>query len=206
MTATGGTPGSESRRALERLIGFVNTNDVQASEDRLRGPDETRSWLVAEGFEAGELDHDDWATIFFREGVRAAAAANNGYGVDADAVAALRGAVDRLGFTVRVGADAGLEVASASPAGRALAPLVGALMAAQADGSWARVKACARDSCRWLFYDTTRNRSRTWCTNSTCGSREKAKRAYRRQLQRRTPDRSSTSNPDADPPTPDNPR
>ncbi len=194
MTATGGALGAGSGQALDRLIGFINTNDVQGSHDRLGGPEETRSWLVAEGFEVDELGHDDWAAIIsFREGVRAAAAANNGYGVDADAVAALRGAIDRLGFTVRVGADASLEVASASPAGHALAPLVGTLMAAQADGSWTRVKACARDSCRWLFYDTTRNRSRTWCTSTTCGSREKAKRAYRRQLQRGKPDRSSTS-------------
>ena len=100
---------------------------------------------------------------------------------------ALRGAIDRLGFTVQATADASLEVASTSPAGRALAPLVGTLMAAQADDSWARVKACARDSCRWLFYDTTRNHSRTWCTSTTCGSREKAKRYYRRQRQRGEP-------------------
>ena len=190
MTATG----DPARPALERLIDFVNTNDVQESQDRLRDPEQTRSWPVAEGVEVGELGHDDWAAIIgFREGVRAAAAANNGYGLDADAATALRGAIDRLGFTVRATAEAGLEVASTSPAGRALAPLVGALMAAQADGSWARVKACARDSCRWLFYDTTRNRSRTWCTSTTCGSREKAKRAYRRQRQRGKPDRSSTS-------------
>jgi predicted RNA-binding Zn ribbon-like protein len=195
MTATDDAPRAGSRQALERLIGFVNTNEPQESQDQLRGPEETRSWLLAEGFEVGKLGHDDWAAmIAFREGVRATAAANNGYAVDADAVAALRQAIDRLGFSVRVGADASLEVASPSPAGRALAPLVGALMAAQADGSWARVKACARDSCRWLFYDTTRNRSRTWCTNSTCGSREKAKRAYRRQLQRSKPDQSPTSN------------
>jgi predicted RNA-binding Zn ribbon-like protein len=190
MTAAGGP----ARPALERLIDFVNTNDVQASQDRLGDPEQARSWLVAEGFEAGRLGQDDWAAILgFREGVRAAAAANNGYDLDADAVAALQGAVDRLGFTVRATAGAGLEVASTSPAGRALAPLVGALLAAQADGSWARVKACARDSCRWLFYDTTRNHSRTWCTSTTCGSREKARRYYRRQLQRGTPNRSSTS-------------
>ena len=170
---------------LERLIELVNTNDVQASQDKLRGPEEARSWLAAEGFEVGEFGRDDWAAVLaFREGVRAAAAANNGYGVDADAVAALREAIDRLGFTVRATADAGLEITAASSTGQALAPLVGALMAAQADGSWARVKACARDSCRWLFYDTTRNHSRTWCTSTTCGSREKAKRAYRRQLQK----------------------
>lgn len=194
MTGTGGAPQAGSRQVLERLIGFVNTNEPQESQDQLRGPAETRRWLLAEGFEVGELGHDDWAAmISFREGVRAAAAANNGYGIDANAVTGLRGAIDQLRFTVRAGADASLEVVSASPAGRALSPLVGALMAAQANGSWARVKACARDSCRWLFFDTTRNRSRTWCTNSTCGSREKAKRAYRRQLQRGGPGRSSTS-------------
>jgi predicted RNA-binding Zn ribbon-like protein len=188
MTATEGTPRAGPSQALDRLIGFVNTNEPQASQDRLHGPEQTRSWLVAQGFAVGELDHDDWAAIIaFREGVRAAAAANNGYGLDADAVTALRGAIDRLGLTVGATADASLEVASTTPAGRALAPLVGALMAAQADGSWARVKACARDSCRWLFYDTTRNRSRTWCTSTTCGSREKAKRAYRRQLAKRQP-------------------
>jgi len=171
--------------ALERLIEFVNTNEPQLAQDQLRGPEETRSWLAARGLEVGKLNRDDWAaTIAFREGIRAAAAANNGYGVDADAVAALGRAVDRLGFIVRATADASLEVASATPAGRALAPLAGILMAAQADGSWSRVKACARDSCRWLFYDTTRNHSRTWCTSTTCGSREKARRAYRRQLQR----------------------
>jgi predicted RNA-binding Zn ribbon-like protein len=176
------------RPVLERLIGFVNTNEPQISQDLLRDPEQTRDWLVAEGFKVGQLNRDDWAaTIAFREGVRAAAAANNGYDLDPDAVTALRGAIDRLGFTVKATAGASLEVASNSPAGQALAPLVGTLMAAQADGSWPRVKACARDSCRWLFYDTTRNHSRTWCTSTTCGSREKAKRAYRRRRQRGEP-------------------
>ena len=183
MTGDASRPGPPP--ALERLIEFVNTNEPQVAHDLLRDPEQTRSWLIAEGFEVGELGHDDWAaTIAFREGVRAAAAANNGYGVDTDAVAALGQAIDRLGFTVRAGADANLAVASTTPAGRALAPLVGALMTAQADGSWTRVKACARDTCRWLFYDTTRNHSRTWCTSTTCGSREKARRAYRRQLRK----------------------
>ena len=186
MTATDDATRPGPGPALERLIGFVNTNEPQISQDLLRDPEQTRDWLMAEGFTVGQLNRDDWAaTIAFREGVRAAAAANNGYDLDADAVAAMRHAIDRLGFTVRATADASLEVAATTPAGRALAPLAGALMTAQADGSWTRVKACARDTCRWLFYDTTRNRSRTWCTSTTCGSREKAKRAYRRQLAER---------------------
>ncbi len=49
---------------------------------------------------------------------------------------------------------------------------------AMADGSWSRIKACRNDTCRWLFYDQSRNRSGTWCTMAICGSRMKA-RAYR---------------------------
>jgi predicted RNA-binding Zn ribbon-like protein len=187
MTASGDATRPGPGPALERLIDFVNTNEPQIAQDRLRDPEQTRNWLAAEGFEGSEeLSHDDWAAIIaFREGIRAGAAANNGYDLDPDAVAALHHAIGWLGFTVRAGADAHLEVAATTTAGRALAPLAGALMTAQADGSWTRVKACARDTCRWLFYDTTRNRSRTWCTSTTCGSREKAKRAYRRQLAKR---------------------
>lgn len=36
-------------------------------------------------------------------------------------------------------------------------------------------------SCGWLFYDTTRNRSRRWCDMADCGSRDKALRYYHRR-------------------------
>lgn len=36
-------------------------------------------------------------------------------------------------------------------------------------------------ACEWLFYDTSRNRSRQWCEMATCGSRHKALRYYHRQ-------------------------
>jgi predicted RNA-binding Zn ribbon-like protein len=35
-------------------------------------------------------------------------------------------------------------------------------------------------SCNWIFYDTTRNRSRKWCDMKDCGSRHKALRYYHR--------------------------
>ncbi|MTI89460.1 MAG: hypothetical protein FH748_16000 [Balneolaceae bacterium] len=35
-------------------------------------------------------------------------------------------------------------------------------------------------SCDWIFYDTTRNRSRKWCDMEDCGSRDKALRYYHR--------------------------
>lgn len=39
-----------------------------------------------------------------------------------------------------------------------------------------RVRQCDADHCGWLFLDLSRNRSRRWCTMSTCGNRAKASR------------------------------
>lgn len=44
-----------------------------------------------------------------------------------------------------------------------------------------RVQQCARDGCDWLFVDTSKNRSRRWCSMEACGSRVKARRYYRRK-------------------------
>jgi predicted RNA-binding Zn ribbon-like protein len=44
-----------------------------------------------------------------------------------------------------------------------------------------KVRECEASDCYWLFLDHSRNRSRRWCTMSSCGNREKARRHYRRQ-------------------------
>jgi predicted RNA-binding Zn ribbon-like protein len=44
-----------------------------------------------------------------------------------------------------------------------------------------RVKRCDGHHCSWLFLDTSRNRSRRWCSMEDCGNRAKARRYYRRQ-------------------------
>jgi predicted RNA-binding Zn ribbon-like protein len=44
-----------------------------------------------------------------------------------------------------------------------------------------RVGECADDrGCGYLFYDTSRNRSRRWCSMESCGNRAKAMRHYER--------------------------
>jgi predicted RNA-binding Zn ribbon-like protein len=48
----------------------------------------------------------------------------------------------------------------------------------------ARVKRC--DACRWLFLDTSKNRSRRWCTMEECGTHEKVKRYVARRAARRS--------------------
>jgi len=45
-----------------------------------------------------------------------------------------------------------------------------------------RVGQCADDrGCGWLFFDTSRNHGRRWCSMETCGNRAKAQRFYKRQ-------------------------
>jgi predicted RNA-binding Zn ribbon-like protein len=49
----------------------------------------------------------------------------------------------------------------------------------------ARVRQCADAACGWFFLDTTRNRSRRWCSMKACGNRNKARRFYRRSVSKR---------------------
>jgi predicted RNA-binding Zn ribbon-like protein len=69
-------------------------------------------------------------------------------------------------------------VGTGSPLIEVVAESLGEVLALQATGEWSRIKACARDSCRWVFFDHSRNRSGRWCSMQVCGNREKTA-AYR---------------------------
>ena len=77
-----------------------------------------------------------------------------------------------------------MQCGEVDPLDSALGRIVAALHAGIADGTWPRLKACERDTCRWAFYDHSRNRSGHWCSMAVCGSREKNRRAYRRRTSR----------------------
>jgi predicted RNA-binding Zn ribbon-like protein len=63
--------------------------------------------------------------------------------------------------------------------------LAGIVHDAQLTGTWSRLKICRNDECAWAFYDSSRNRSGSWCRMGVCGNRLK-NRAYRaRQRSRR---------------------
>lgn len=47
-----------------------------------------------------------------------------------------------------------------------------------------RVGVCDGEDCGWLFFDTSKNRSRRWCDMGDCGNRAKARRHYRRRRAR----------------------
>jgi len=183
-------PGEE----LHRLQDFVNTNDVESAADALGTPEKLRRWLVAIGAIPREatVDREVHArAIAIREGLRALGEANNGEEPDRRWVEAMNRAAAGVPLVASIGGPgwhlAGVERGVDGYLGGILATLLSSM----ADGSWSRVKACRNDTCRWLFYDASRNRSGTWCTMAICGSRMKARayRARRRETAgRRAPD------------------
>ena len=42
------------------------------------------------------------------------------------------------------------------------------------DADLSRIKQCRGNHCGWLFFDSTKNKSRQWCDMSVCGNRAKA--------------------------------
>jgi predicted RNA-binding Zn ribbon-like protein len=167
--------------ALHLVQDFVNTNDVEGGDDELGSAQLLGDWLL----ERGLLDASDgvpeaaWRrAIDIREGLRALGRVNNGESLDTEQLAAMNRAAAEVPVLVRVeSTDWRLRPAEGGVDGF-LGRVLATLARAMADGSWSRVKSCRNDTCRWLFYDHSRNRSGTWCSMAICGSRMKS-RAYR---------------------------
>ena len=170
---------------LDLVQDFVNTEIPEWARDDIATPELLDAWLRARGLlEEGEVA--DAASFVAARALRAALrelALLNTLGGQAagelsETVARALGQV-----ALRVELD-GTGRLVAAPAGegpwRALAAIVAVALEAQASGSWARLKACRQETCRWLFYDGSRNASSSWCSMSICGSRSKSA-AYRRR-------------------------
>ena len=163
---------------LELVRRFVNTLDIDEGTDKLDSPAALERWLADEGLgpvEAGAGDPARFAEV--REGLRALMLENNGLPRDEEAVSRLNAAAAAIPLRVSFAAGGALEP-SGDGADSALGAILAAAHAAMRDGTWDRMKACRADDCEWAFYDSSRNRSGTWCSMEVCGNRAKA-RAFR---------------------------
>jgi predicted RNA-binding Zn ribbon-like protein len=166
---------------LNLLREFVNTIDIEGGEDEVGTPELLGAWLRAnELLPAGERINPEahGRALAIREGLRALGRANNGEPLDVDRVEGLNQAAAQLPMVIGVEPDAWHLRPTSRGVDGFLAGLLATLARSMADGSWARVKSCRRDTCRWLFFDQSRNQSGTWCSMAGCGSRMKS-RAYR---------------------------
>lgn len=157
---------------------LVNTADLEAGADALDTPEHLAAWLAHHALlPAGEVaDVDDLAlAIDLREGLRALAWSHNGDdGVHGEVgIHRLRRALAELPVELRV---SGVIIEAAprcsTPVRYALTQIAVAVARAEPD-QLARLKACRRPVCRWVFYDSSRNRGSTWCAMDICGARTK---------------------------------
>ncbi|GAA3569937.1 CGNR zinc finger domain-containing protein [Nonomuraea rosea] len=164
--------------ALELVRAFVNTRDIDAGTDRFADPASWAEWAGERGIH-GTTDEEAlaWA-ITLRESLRQALLANHDRLPLPESTAALLTEAARRSGTGITFTPGGVVLADQGGAGMnsLISRVVGATAAALADGTWARLKACANDSCQWAFYDQSRSRTGRWCSMQLCGNRVKQTR------------------------------
>lgn len=160
----------------------MNTVELSpdGDQDGIGTPPELDAWLAGEGFSgAPSSEADVERARDVREGLRRLLEANNGHPAAPGDGAALDRALSGTELRIRF-QDGAVRLVAAPGLDAFLAALSDAVLRSQADGTWSNLKACRADSCRWAFYDRSRNHSGVWCSMDDCGSREKV-RAYRRR-------------------------
>jgi predicted RNA-binding Zn ribbon-like protein len=144
---------------LRQVQLFVNSIDREHDREWLPG------WLEERGLPASSFHR----AVVLREALRALLRVNNQGGAAPEA----RAQVSAAARDVRVElGDDGVVLTGADPLAAVTAIALGSML----DGTWGRLKVCRK--CEWAFYDTSKNRSGSWCSMQLCGNRLKT-RAYR---------------------------
>ncbi len=171
--------GTQAPGDLAVVEAFVNTRDVEAGTDVMTAPAALAQWLSAHRLlpsgEATVRMSDLHRVVEVREALRDLLLANHD---DVAAPSEALAVLDREARLCPVAIDVSeVDHAHLRPTGGgidgALATLLAIVFHAMHDGTWRRLKACREDSCRWAFYDSSRNRSGRWCSMAVCGNRNK---------------------------------
>lgn len=172
------TEGTPAPGKLVVVQGFLNSWSAELDIEDFDKPATTEQWLRSAGlWDANKkVTNQDWRRILdMRDRIRRGV-------LDPSSMAALQDPRPALVFHMTFERE---TTPSLEPTGDACDKVLGRLLAiiydSMIDGSWARFKCCALDSCGWAFYDATRSRTKRWCSMRTCGSRHKAREYYRRQ-------------------------
>ena len=162
---------------LEPVRRFVNSLDIEAGTDALRDTEGLRSWLSSTGRWLGGPVGDDelHRARELREALRTAAFCNHDkIDLPPAVTAVLDDVAQRAAISISFTPDREWHpTVRAGGVDGALGELVVRVIESMTAGTWPRLKVCARDSCRWAFYDTSRAGTGKWCSMRLCGNRAK---------------------------------
>ena len=179
--------------ALADLYDFANSLDLRhfvhhgvqhAQADELENATSFGNWLARHGLHrAGKVPSAATfeAALALRGAIRDYLAREPAERHrEASIRAALDNAIARFPLRVSAAGKGGLKLAAAS-ADIGLSAIVADLYNASANGTLDRLKMCASDECKRVFFDRSKPGTRRWCQSTLCGNRQKT-RAYRERL------------------------
>jgi predicted RNA-binding Zn ribbon-like protein len=177
---------------LANLYDFANTLDLRhfthhgvphERGDELAGPRELGAWMAQRGllFTGARITPPMFdLALQLRTSVRAYLQCDPAERQkNKDAVQSLNAALKLFPLMVRAQVDRGMVLKAArddAPAG--LSAIVAELYNGSVAGTLDRLKMCAAEECRRVFFDRSKPATRRWCMSTLCGNRMKT-RAYR---------------------------
>ena len=166
---------------------FVNSAEPNEGREDISDAASLGRWLVRHDLlgetEVGTVTEGDRSRVVtLREALRDLLGANAGEALDPAASAVLDAESARVPLRVRISGDGRVSLAPGRAGiDGAVARVLAAIAAASIEGTWWRLKACRDDTCRFAFYDASRNASSAWCSRASCGNRAKARRHRERR-------------------------
>ena len=179
--------------ALAHVYDFANTLDLRhfvhhgvrhPTDDELKSPADLAAWLQQRGLLEGRAR---LGASMFQEALKFRASLRDYLACqperrhrDANIASKLNDALAPFALAARVspGKSAMTLQAVRRDALAGIGAIVGQLYDGAADGTLSRLKMCASDECRRVFYDRSKPGTRRWCQAVLCGNRMKT-RSYR---------------------------
>jgi len=182
---------------LEEAFDFLNTRELESGAlvDHLETPDDAFDWLATHDLVDRELLDRERARIQgdAESGARALArirrvrdALRELTEAVVESRAAAPSAIAEVNRALRAREIIELEATSdgvrvghrhvGDPIDDALARLADPIVHEISGGRTDRLRICADETCRWVFYDASPTGRRRWCNMQTCGNRAKAAR------------------------------
>jgi predicted RNA-binding Zn ribbon-like protein len=169
---------------LELPLAFANTLDVEEARDELGNAESLRIWLLGHHLIDSETRvsrRDLGLAIELRDALRRTLLAHSGMPLLSQELAIVNEVLARLPLDVQIDASGEPRVvARGEGVTAALGRVVCDVAKARTLGTWDRLKLCPAEDCLWAFFDSSKNRSRRWCSMNVCGNRTKT-RTYRRR-------------------------
>ncbi len=154
---------------------FLNSVDVESGGDDLDALPRFQRWL-RDHRQAAAADAATAGDLALARDLRAelrAELSGHGRPERLDALAA------GIALAARFDADGTVRLVGADPGVRGvLGEVLAAIVRAEHEDIWHRLKICSSETCQHVYYDRSKNGSRRWCSMDVCGNRSKT-RAYR---------------------------